>query len=252
MDQMRLAGLLLLLLFAALILLFSSWARQNRVPSLRPIPAFEALKTLLARSVEVGRALHFSLGTGGIANQTTADTLAGLTMLDYVAEQTVAAGGAPIVTMADPTVMLLAQERLRQAHQPDYAGTAHPARQVRWLSTQPAAYAAGVMGIISVEQLEGNVMLGRFSDEYLLMGEMANQQKPPLTTIAGASDPNVLPYIYATSPQGLWGEEIFAAGAYLSEKPTHIGSLLAQDTIRWILGGLILVSVVLKLLGVLG
>lgn len=252
MEQMRLAGLLLLFLFAALLLLFSSWARQNRVPELRPIAAFEALKILLARAVEAGQTLHFSLGIGGITNQTTADTLAGLTMLDYVAEQTVTAGGGPLVTMADPTVMLLAQERLRQAHQPDYVGVAHPVRQVRWLSTQPVAYAAGVMGIMGVEELEGNVMLGRFSDEYLLMGEMANQQKPALTTIAGASDPNVLPYIYATSPQGLWGEEIFAAGAYLSEKPTHIGSLLAQDTIRWILGGLILVSVLLKLFGVLG
>jgi len=250
MEQTRLAGLLLLLSFAVLILFFSNRAKQKRAPMLRPIAAFQTLKMLLARAVETGRTFHLSLGTGGITNRTTADTLAGLTMLDYVADQTAGAGVSPLVTTADPTVMLLAQGRLRQAHRPDNAGPAYT--DARWLATEPAAYAAGVMGIMGAEEVEGNVMLGYFGDEYLLMGEFANLHKPGIATVAGASDPNVLPYVYATSPQGIWGEEMFAVGAYLSEKPTHIGSLLAQDTARWILGFFILIGVVFRLLGILG
>jgi len=33
----------------------------------------------------------------------------------------------------------------------------------------------------------------------------------------------------------LVGEEMFAAGGYTSDKPAHIGSLRAQDLVRWIL-----------------
>jgi hypothetical protein len=43
------------------------------------------------------------------------------------------------------------------------------------------------------------------------------------------------------------GEEIYAAGAYLQRRPAHIGSLAAQDMLRWlvalfILGGIVLAS----------
>jgi len=109
-----------------------------------------------------------------------------------------------------------------------------------------------VMGIVSLEELEGNVLLGHFGDEYLLVAEGANRQQPPLVTVAGAGDPNVLPYVYATALPGLWGEEIFAAGAYLNHKPFHIGSLLAQDTLRWVIGWVIIIGVLLKAFGLIG
>ncbi len=252
MEQTRLAASVLLVLFVILILFFSDRVQKEHIPILRPIPAFDVLKMLVARAIEAGSTLHFSLGTGGIANQTTADTLAGLTVLDYVLDQTAAAGVSPIVTVADPALMVLAQDRLRQAHQADYGGTTDISTEVRWLSTNPAAYAAGVMDILDIENLEGNIMLGHFGDEYLLIGELANRKRPAIMTVAGVSDPNILPYVYATSPQGLWAEEMFAAGAYLTKKPIHIGSLLAQDTIRWVISSVILGGVLLKAFGILG
>lgn len=125
--------------------------------------------------------------------------------------------------------------------------------QLYWFSPNSAAYAAGSMGLINRQaaQIEGNIMLGHFGDEYLLLGETAQQQSPPLTTVAGASSPNVLPFVLATAPAALWGEEMFAAGAYLGKKPFHLASLFAQDTLRWLLGFGILGSVILKTLGVL-
>ena len=43
----------------------------------------------------------------------------------------------------------------------------------------------------------------------------------------------MLPFVYATADEMLVGEEMYAAGAYLSEKPWHISCLLAQDWMRW-------------------
>jgi len=252
MNFLSLLALCLLMVFAGLILFFADRARKDDVPRLRPISAFETLQTLLAQSVEAGRRLHLSLGTGGIANATTAETLAGLTALDYLAHQTVAAGAAPLVTTSDPVVMLMAQGQLRQAYQPSYVGQTYTATEVRWLSTQPAAYAAGVMDVLASEDLGGNVLLGHFGDEYLLVSEPAYRLNPPQETVAAAADPNVLPYVYTSASKGLWGEEMFAVGAYLAKKPFHIGSLLAQDTVRWLVGVVILVGVVLRAFGVVG
>lgn len=254
MEPTSLAALVLLVL-TALLMAFFAYRTQRaglRPAELRPIAAFNTLKRLIGQAVEAGHKLHLGLGSGGIATITTAETLAGLTLLDYIADQTAAAGTPPIVSTADPATLLLAQERLRQAHQPGYVGRNFRATDLRWLSTEPAAYAAGVMGLQEVEDLAGSVLLGHFGDEYLLMAESANRQKPPLSTIAGASDPNVLPYVFATAPKGLWAEEMFAAGAYLSRKPFHIGSLFAQDTLRWIIGWVIIGGVLLKAFGLIG
>jgi len=251
-SLLNLTALIVLFLFALLILFFSVRAKEKRVPPLRPIPAFNTLKNLMARTIEAGQRMHLALGTGSITNATTADTLAGITVLEYLAKQAAPAKTAPIITTADPTVLLLAQNTVGQAYGDDTQGITHLAAHVRWISPQPAAYAAGVMSVLALDDdTTGNVMVGHFGDEYLLMAETAHRQNRPVTTVAGTSDPNVLPFVFATSPDGLWGEEMFAAGAYLAQKTTHIGSLLAQDALRWGVGLVILGSVLLKAFGVL-
>ncbi|MFQ5577425.1 MAG: DUF6754 domain-containing protein [Anaerolineae bacterium] len=251
-EVARLASLILLVVFALLVLFFTARVRRGQTPLLRPIAAFETLKNLMARAIEAGQTIHLSLGTGGITNRAAAETLAGLTVLEHISGQAAAARIPPITTTADPAVMLLAQNVLCNAYGSDRHGVSRAAAQVRWISPEPAAYAAGVMGVLSLEEIDGNIMIGRFGDEYLLMGETAHRQRKPVATVAGAADPNVLPYVFATAPQGLWGEEMFAAGAYLAQKPAHIASLLAQDTVRWLTGLVILGSVLLKAFGVLG
>ena len=42
------------------------------------------------------------------------------------------------------------------------------------------------------------------------------------------------------------GEEYFAASAYLSKKPELIGGVKAQDTVKLMLIGLVLVALVLR------
>ena len=108
-----------LLIFVGLLYYFTGRITAGYVPALRRIRAFEALKGFTGRAIEAGRALHLSLGTGSVANETTADSLAGLSVLDYLAEQAAVTGVPPTVSMADPTVMLFAQNALRAAHADD-------------------------------------------------------------------------------------------------------------------------------------
>ena len=239
MNQLLLA-LLFLLGFTGLLAFFTVRARAGSKPTLRRIRAFDAMKGLVGRAVESGRTLHVSLGVGSVANQTTADSLAGLTVLDFLSEQGADTGVPPVVSMADPTVMLLAQNGVRST-----GGSPEAAQQVRLIAPQPAAYAAGVMNILDSDEVDGTVLVGKFGDEYLLMGETAARHR--MAHIGGASDPNTLPFIYASAQEILLGEEIYAAGAYLKHIPAHIGSLVAQDTMRWLvavvmLGGVLVAT----------
>ncbi len=53
-----------------------------------------------------------------------------------------------------------------------------------------------------------------------------------LSQIGGTASPQILPFVYASMDHALIGEEIFAAGAYLLDKTTHLASLAAQDWVR--------------------
>lgn len=233
----------LLLLFMGLLLFFTTRINLGNYPILRPIAAFDRLKGASDGAIETGRPFHLSLGIGSMANETAADSLAGLSVLNYLGEQANVTGMPPTISMADPTVMLFAQNALKTAHGHDTRATEAAYRHVNWIAPQPAAYAAGVMSLIGKDNIETNVMVGKFGDEYLLMGEAAARQER--THIGGASDPNVLPFIYASARETLLGEEIYAAGAYLQKLPSHLGSLLAQDTMRWVIALIILAGVVI-------
>ena len=242
MDLLSLSALFLIA-FVGLIFYFTRRVRAGQLPILRQIQAYETLKGVSARAIEAGRNLHLSLGVGTVTNDTTADTLAGLSILAYLSEKAAATASPPIVSLADPMAMLMAQSVTKAAQTDDPDGAELAQQNVRWVAPQPAAYAAGVMNLIHLEETDANILVGNFGDEYLLMGETAARQGG--SHIGGSSVPNTLPFIYASAQETLIGEEIYAAGAYLQKRPVHLGSLMAQDTLRTIIFWVILIGVIL-------
>lgn len=254
--------LVLFLLFLPLFA-FAYWAiKRGMTISLRTIPGYATLTQLLTQSAETGRPVHVSLGVHGIADASTADTMAGLTTLEYIAERGVISEVAPIVTIANPTALPVAQDVLRRVYvRHGYAEEYDPARARFVAPTSGAgtsitttagggmAYAAGTMQTLSQQPLSANVMVGRFGDEFLLLGETGAQQGVP--QVGGTSIEQVMPLVQTTIDNPLIGEEIYASGAYLLKKPAHLSSLLAQDVARWLVVLAIVVIVVMKTLGLL-
>jgi hypothetical protein len=132
--------------------------------------------------------------------------------------------------VADPTVLPLAQDIVRRACARHGNPHAYESTQIRFVAPNPTAYAAGVMGLLGRESLTSNVMIGSFGVEYMLIGETGARQQ--LLQVAGTTDPQVLPLVYASADETLIGEEIFASGGYTSRLPIQIGSLLTQDWAR--------------------
>ncbi len=241
----------LFVLFLAVFIYFLLGTRWAASLTLRPIAAYEALKQLLAQAAEAGQPVHISVGTAGISQASTADTVAGLYTLEFLADRAAVNAIPPVVTVSDPTALPVAQDLLRRAYQRQGYPEEYDPRQVRLIAPSvngsAVAYAAGVMDILSHERVTANVMVGAFGDEFLLMSETGAQKN--LLQVGGTSDPQVLPFVYTSVSHPLLGEEIYAAAAYLSARRTHIGSLLAQDTVRAVLVGLAVLLIILRSLG---
>jgi hypothetical protein len=242
--EIRFLTLLLLILLS--LLLHTLRVRAGKSGRLRPLPGLEDLHGLAAGAVETGRPLHVSVGVAGVGGVTTAETWAGLTLLGQLADQAAACDARLIVTVADPTVLPLAQDTLQRAYIRHGRPESYDPTQVRLIAPDPMAYAAGTMGLLDREPLAGNVMVGSFGDEYLLIGETGARRR--LRQVVGTADPRTLPLVYATADEALLGEEMFATGAYTSRLPMQVGSLLTQDWIRWVLVVAILVAAVWNLL----
>jgi hypothetical protein len=239
-------GLVLLLLILPVLFYLTSRARAGKGGELRSLSGMEQLPGLVGRSAETGQSLHVSVGVAGVGGAATAETWAGLTLLEQLADQAAASDTPLIVTVADATVLPVAQDIVWRAYVRSGNPGGYDSTQVRLIAPEPMAYAAGVMGLLGREPLTANVMVGSFGDEYLLMGEAGARQG--VHQIVGAADPRTLPYVYATADEALVGEEMFAGGAYTKRLPIQIGSLLAEDWARWAIAAAILVLAILKIL----
>jgi hypothetical protein len=243
MDKIALALLLLLL---PVLFYLTSKVRAGKAGALRPLPGLEELPGAVGRSAETGQSLHVSVGVAGMGGAATSETWAGLTVLNELADEAAACDTPLVVTVADPTVLPIAQDILRRAYVRHGNPRGYKATQVRFVAPEPIAYAAGVMGFLQREPFVGNVMVGSFGDEYLLMGETG--ARVGVRQIVGTNDPRTLPFVYASADETLVGEEMFAGGAYTTRLPVQIASLLAEDWARWAVVAAIVLVAVLKIL----
>lgn len=241
-EAVALAFLLLTLVCLVLHLLRM---KAKRSGLLRPVAGFQRLADLISRSAETGQPLHVSVGVAGVGGAATAETCAGLTLLGQLAEEAAAHGIPLLVTVSDATVLPIAQDILYSAH----ARYGHPEwarpEYVRLIAPDPMAYAAGTMGLLAREPLAGNVMVGSFGDEYLLMGETGARRG--LHQVVGTTEPRTLSLVRLSADDMLVGEEVFAGGAYTTGLPIQVASLLTEDWLRWVVIGGILLAAIWKL-----
>jgi len=237
-----------LLLGVSWLLWWFSWkARGDRSPrqrfAFRRIQAFEFLRGFLDLVAERGKVAHVSLGNTGIGGERTATVVSSLTLLRYLAEHGAAVGASPTVTVADPTLLFVAQDVVCDAYERQGRAAAYRATDVQLIAPDPAAYAIGALEVIRDERVAANVMVGSFGDEYLLMAEPGAQRD--ITQIAGSDALNAHPFMVATADHVLLGEELFAAGAYLTDRPEHVASLWVQDILRMLIVAAIVIGVLI-------
>ncbi len=239
------ASVILILTMLALILFFTRRIKAGHKVYLRRIPALDKLPHLMSQAVESGQKIHISLGTGGVTDATTASTLAGLAVLDYLAERGCGSGVPPLVTVADPLVLPAAQNSLHQAYRRHGRPKEYHGTMVEMVAPQPTIYALGASTRLDQKETAANLMFGSFGSEALLLAEPGAHRGIP--QLAGTDDPQAMALLLAAADDVIIGEEIYAVPAYLNRKPAYVASLQAQDVLRIGVVVLILITGVLAL-----
>lgn len=233
-------GIVCLGLFAGLFALYHGMVRTGYRFPLRPLQAFEQIRSLVSQSLESGQPFHVALGCGSW-DTSMAEMLAGLTLFDYTSQRAGNVEQPAAASAGNPVAWLLAEtiaERNGARGEPSC-----PA--VTFYGPNPFAYAAGTSLEERLHQRTAHALLGPFGQEGLWLAEALPRQTP---TIGGTSDPFSFALMHASIDFPFGGETTFSAGAYL-HRLQHLGSLAAQDAMRLLVALAMIAGVILTSLG---
>jgi cbb3-type cytochrome oxidase subunit 3 len=238
--------LALVLVVVAITWFYHAYTLDKRkpLPTRRPIPPLDTLRTAYGRGAETGGAIHISPGSGTIGDATTmAETMVGLLAAERVVNQAALQGTPILVSSGDAVSHLALRGLLRQAYK--YAGRAHDytSSSIQLLAHENAtAYATGVMTLYDRQRMEASQMIGNFGHEFLLFAEEGARQKLP--QVIGTTSIAALPIMILNTEHTLIGEEVFAAEAYLANTSPPQARLMTQDLLRTVVILLIVLGVI--------
>ena len=247
MNSINLVGLIFVGIFVGLMITSAVLLRQREGMILREISAFARLQRAIGLAVEAGSRLHISLGRGHLLSTQSGIGYVGLSILNRIARSTSISDRPPIATSGEGTLGILSQDTQREAAKT--LGVEFDPVRGRITGLSPYSYSAGTLSLIEEEDVGANMLIGSFGSEVGLITEAAERSES--MTLGGTDNLSGQAVLFASAQEPLIGEETYAGGAYLGVGPMHVASLYAQDILRWILIGLIVIGAILKLLGLL-
>ncbi|HSM55356.1 MAG TPA: DUF6754 domain-containing protein [Candidatus Sulfomarinibacteraceae bacterium] len=248
MSESQLLVITIALLAAALMLLAYRRLRAGDAFVLRPLPGYRALRQQLGLAIEGGRRPHLTLGRGPLHTVSGPSSVAALKILDELGASGAKSTLSPRVTVGTGTLLPAAEDTLRRVYEEAGRDGAFPPSSVEFIADDsfPFSYAAGVSAMLDEAENGSLMAAGRFGEEIIIINEAA--QRAGLEQVTATDDPLAMALATAGSGEALWGEELFAAGAYLEEAPLQVASVRAQDMLRWLLAAIIVIIALLQLL----
>ena len=220
----RLNMFLAVLVLSGAVLYFIYAARSGKELFIRPIAGLQALDDAVGRATEMGRPVLY---ISGIMDMDDIQTLAGISILSHVAKKTAEYDTPILVPCSRSLVMSCSQEVVKESYMAAGRPDAYMSDNIRYLTDDQFGFVAGVDGIMVREQPAANFYMGCFYAESLILAETGHNAGA--IQVAGTAMPSQLPFFITACDYTLIGEELFAAGAYFSRDPQHLGGLKGQD-----------------------
>jgi hypothetical protein len=222
-DTSKANVLVVMLLYGIIVVLCFYYAR-HRDMYVRPIAGLEAVEDAVGRATEMGRSMLYVAGLSSIGDIAT---IASMLILGHLAKRTAAYDTPILVPCYDPLVMAAEREIVREAYLE--AGQPQNFRpdSIFFVTDSQFGYVAAVDGIMIREKPAANFFMGSFAAEALILAETGNATGA--IQIAGTDSDTQIPFFITACDYTLMGEELYAAGAYLSRHPTLLAQLKGQD-----------------------
>jgi len=224
-------SLIIVLLFTIFVVFYISKARKDPDSLfIRRISSLDAVEEAVGRSTEMGRKMFY---IPGIADISDPQTIASLSILGHVAKVTAEYGAELEVPNKDPLTMATAREIVKESYLKAGRPDAFNDDMVNYVTYDQFAYTAGVNGKMIREKPAANFFIGWFAAESLILAETG--QSTGAIQVSGTAQIDQLPFFVAACDYTLIGEELYAAGAYLSREPMALGSIKAQDLMKYVI-----------------
>ncbi len=214
-------------------------ARRGRELFIRRITGLSSLDEAVGRATEMGKPMLFVPGIGGL----TVVGLQAMAILQHVVQRAAKFLTRVIVPNIDAIMFTICEEIGKEAYAAEGVPEQFDPEDIRYLSGDQFALAAGVVGIMHRDKTATVLYFGEFFAEALILAE--NGQMVGAIQIAGTPSTTQVPFFLATCDYTIIGDEYFAASAYLSREPTLLGSLVGQDYGKLLMMGLIVIGAVL-------
>jgi len=243
----RLTMFVCIVLLSATILYYIARANRGESIYLRSIPGLKAFEEAVGRATEMGRIVLF---VPGIMDMDQVETVAGVIILGHVAKMTAQYETPLEVPVARSIVMEAGREIVKESYLSVGRPDLYNDNMVHYLTDEQFAYAAGVDGIMLRDKPAACFYQGKFYAESLILAETGNSIGA--IQIAGTASQAQIPFFVTACDYTLIGEEFLTASAYLSQKPSLLGSIKGQDMGKLIIMLAIIVFVILNAIHDLG
>jgi len=231
-GRMLVLSLILIFVISTNLLLYLSRTRTFKI---RKHAAIDAMGEAVSRAVELGRPVLFSPGIGGLySTKYAADTAAGLAVAGYISKEYVAPMKAELVVPVSSAQVLPVLENIVQ--QGLAAGGApelyRPQETVRFVATTQMAYAAAYVGILYRERVASTIMVGLFAGEVSMLCEEG--ARCGCFQVAASTNVYQIPLMICMVDYMMFGEDMMAATAWISEDPGQITTIISNDILKLI------------------
>ena len=241
----RVNMLVFLVFFFTVIVIYIERAKVGKSLFIRRIAGLDAIEEAVGRATEMGKPVLYISGIEDVDN---IQTVASMIILGNVAKM-VAGYDTPLyVPICQPFVVPIAEERVKEGYAAAGKPEAYNRDNVRYISSEQFAYAAGVNGIMMREKPAANLLFGSFYAESLLMAETG--LATGAIQVAGTANIHQLPFFVVACDYTIIGEELFATSAYLSKEPKLLGSLKGSDLAKAIIMVILALGATLDTLGI--
>jgi hypothetical protein len=241
----RLNMLVFLIFFFAVIIYFIQRAKKGKSLFIRRIAGLDAIEEAVGRATEMGKPVLF---IPGIEDIDQIQTVAAMIILGNVAKMVAAYDTPLFVPICRPMVVPVAEERVKEGYASAGRPDAYNRDNVRYISDEQFAYAAGVQGIMLRDRPAANLLFGSFFAESLMLAETGSLTGA--IQVAGTANIHQLPFFVVACDYTIIGEELFATSAYLSKEPKLLGSLKGSDLTKAIIIGILALGAILETLGI--
>jgi len=245
-DTSKVNVLVGVIVYCVVVILCFLYSRRREM-YVRPIAGLQAVNDAIGRATEMGKPILFVSGLGSVGD---ISTIASMLVLGHLAKRTAAYETDILVPCYDPLVMTAEREIVREAYTEAGRPQNFKPDNIFYVTDSQFGYVAAVDGIMVREKPAANFYMGYFYAESLILAETGNMTGA--VQIAGTDADTQIPFFITTCDYTLMGEELYAAGAYLSRHPTLLAQLKGQDIGKVILTALLVIGAIAATLGSFG